>query len=95
MLDLPPMTNANQTESGTGQSILQCCRKAAQPTLSNHESKDKRMQTGMGDAEESLYCRHASYQRQSKPRNSKWIQTDSGTSMRCWKTWEGTVKNGQ
>ena len=91
MLDLPPMTNVNQAESGTGHSMLQCCRKAAQPTLSNHESKDKRMQTGMDDTEESLYCRHASYQRQSKPRNSKCIQTDSGTSMRYWKTWEGTV----
>lgn len=82
MLDLPPMTNANQAESGTGHSVLQCCRKAAQPTLSNHESKDKRTQTGMGDTEESLYCRHTSYQHQSKPRNSKCIPTDSGTSMR-------------
>ena len=42
-----PPTNANQTESGAGQSILQCRWKSPQPTPWSHE-RHKGMQTGTG-----------------------------------------------
>ena len=42
-----PPTNANQTESGAGQSILQCRRKSPQSTPCSHE-RYKGMQIGTG-----------------------------------------------
>ena len=42
-----PSTNANQTESGAGQSILQCRRKSPEPTPRCRE-RHKGMQTGTG-----------------------------------------------
>ena len=42
-----PPTNANQTESGAGQSILHCRRKSPQPTQRSRE-RHKGMQIGTG-----------------------------------------------
>ena len=97
-------TAANQTKSGTGQSLLQCCRNPFNPLHEAVEgTKGSRLGRGksrMGQAEESIptaTCKYSSWQNSSKTRNGKSTQTDSRTSMRhsCQKTWEGTVENGQ
>ena len=94
-------TNANQTESGAGQSILHCWRKSTQPTSWSRE-RHKGMQTGTGQvlvgSSSGLNTASIPADRvQAKPGTWKGTQTDSSVSMRhsCQKTWENTVENGQ
>ena len=95
-----PPTNANQTVSGAGQSMLQCHQKSPQPIPWSHE-EHKGMQTGWGKfcmgqiGYSILQCCQLTELKQTK----EWegTQIDFGLSMRhsCQKTWESTVENEQ
>ena len=80
-----PLTDAKQSENGTGQCVLQCCRTSPQPTPRSRE-RHKEMQTGVGKVLDgslrglSTASISQLTESSSKPRSGKGTQTDSGTS---------------
>ena len=73
-------TNSNQTESGAGQSIPQCCQKSPQPTSQSCE-RHKGMQTERASLgwvkQRTQDCKYGSRHSSSKLGSGKGTQTDS------------------
>ena len=95
-----PPTNANQTESGAGQRLLQCSRKSPQPTPRSCE-RHKGMHTGPGQVLDgsSRGFNTANMPADRAQANQRKVPKSIPASLRdtrsCQKSWKSSIENGQ